>query len=140
MEGIEMEVFFENSIIVLAILLTIVGAMLAATYIVKIGFLLEAQKAYISQIDACFIWSSILMFFGWLITTNGSDKVVCTGLLMAIILWLLIFIVAVIFMMLHFTKRFRNDNSSDYIFSLKDIGVRSIVFTFISIFLYWLVY
>jgi membrane protease YdiL (CAAX protease family) len=55
-------------------------------------------------------------------------------------MWLLIFITAVIFMLLHLSKRFSNENNSDYIFSLKDIGVRTLVFTFISIFLYWLVY
>ena len=79
------------------------------------------------------------MFFGWLITINGSDRMVCTGLQIAIILWLLIFITTVTFMLLHLTKRFNNDNNSDYIFSLKDIGIRTLVFTFISIFLYWLV-
>jgi hypothetical protein len=134
-----MEVFFENSIIIFAILLNIVGVLLSAIYIVKIGYLLEAQKAYIGQISACFIWSTILMFFGWLITTNGSDQMVGTGLKIAIIMWILIAIITVIFMLLHFSERFRKDNSSDYIFSLKDIGVRSLVFTFVSIFLYWLV-
>jgi len=134
-----MEVFFENSIIVLAILLNLAGVILSATYIVKIRFVLETQKAYISQIDACFLWSTILTFFGWLITINGSDRLVCIGLQMAIIMWLLIFITTVVFMLLHFTKRFRNNNSSDYIFCLKDIGIRTLIFTFISIFLYWLI-
>lgn len=134
-----MEVFFENSIIVLAILLNIAGVVLSATYVVKIRFVLEAQKAYISQIDACFLWSTILTVFGWLITTNGSDKLVCIGLQIAIIMWLLIFTTAVIFMLLHFNKNFRNNNSDDYIFCLKDIGVRTLIFTFISIFLYWLI-
>jgi len=134
-----MEAFLENSIIVLAIILNIAGVVLAATYIFKIRYVLEAQKAYISQIDACFIWSSILSFFGWIITTNGSDKMVWTGLLMAIMLWLVIFITTIIFMLLHFTNRFRKNNSDDYVSSLKDIGVRSLIFIFISLFLYWLV-
>ncbi|HEY5585299.1 MAG TPA: hypothetical protein VIK78_12535 [Ruminiclostridium sp.] len=135
-----MEAFLENSIIVLAILLNIAGVVLSATYIIKIRFVLEAQKAYISQIDACYLWSSILMFFGWLITTNGSDKMVSVGLLMAIFMWLLIFLTTVMFMLLNFTKGFRENNSSDYISSLKDIGIRSLVFIFFAIFLYWLVY
>lgn len=134
-----MEAFLENSIVILAIILNLAGVLLSVTYILKIGLVLEAQKAYVSQIDACFIWSSILMFFGWLITTNGSDKIVSNGLLIAIILWLLIFITTVVFMMLHLTKKFNNENNSDYIFSIKDIGIRTLVFTFISIFLYWLV-
>lgn len=135
-----MEAFFENSIIVLAILLNISGVLISAVYLFKIGFVLEAQKAYISQIDACFIWSTILMFFGWLITTNGSDKMVAIGLQISTITWLIVFAVTVILMLLSFTKRFGNENSADYIFSLKDIGIRTLVFTFVSILLYWLVF
>lgn len=135
-----MEAAFQSSIIILAIVLNITGVLLSATYIAKIGLVLDAQKAYTSQIDACFLWSSILMFFGWLITTTGSDEMVQTGLKIAIILWLIIFTATIIFMLLHFTKKFRNENSVDYIFSLKDIGVRSLIFTFVSIFSYWIVF
>jgi len=135
-----MEAFLENSIIVLAILLNIAGVVLSATYIIKIRFVLEAQKAYISQIDACYIWSIILMFFGWLITSNGSDNMLLIGLQMTILMWLLIFLTTLIFMLLNFAKKFRFENNVDYIFSLKDIGIRSLMFTFIAIFLYWLFY
>lgn len=135
-----MEAFFQSSIIILAIALNITGFVLSAVYIARIGYILEAQKAYTSQIDACFIWSSILMFFGWLITTGGSDSMVQAGLKVAIIMWLIIFIATFIFMLLHFTKRFQNENSADYVFSLKDIGVRSLIFTFVSIFSYWVVF
>lgn len=138
-----MGAYFENTVIIIGIILNIAGGVLSAAYIFKSCFdknilLEEAKKSYIGQIKLCYIWGIILIAFGWLISPEGSNITVCIGLQIDIIMWAIIFLASIIFM-LPFTKKLNENIIDEYMINLKDIGVISIAFLFVSIVLYWFV-